>query len=88
MPSEDTISPSYYGVIKAFGWRRVSIIEQNENLFSVVSYKDFQIECDYIYRKVVNGKQFSIPELKKIKICNETKISHIISKLYMFSESE
>ena len=37
LPSEDTISPSYYSVIKAFGWKKVSIIEQNENLFTVVS---------------------------------------------------
>lgn len=33
------ISGGYFGVIQYFGWKKVSIITQNENLWSVVSIR-------------------------------------------------
>ena len=36
--TEANLAIGFFGVIKQFGWRRVAFIEQNENLFTVVSY--------------------------------------------------
>lgn len=37
LSTEETLAFAYYGVIKEFGWKRVALIVQNENLFTVVS---------------------------------------------------
>lgn len=34
--SDDTLALAYYGVISEYGWRYVSFIVQDENLFTVV----------------------------------------------------
>jgi len=31
------LARGFFGIIKQFGWRKVAFIEQNENLFTVVS---------------------------------------------------
>ena len=36
LPTEASIAPAYFGVIQRYGWRRVGLIVQNENLFTVV----------------------------------------------------
>ena len=36
VPTEASIAPAYFGVIRYYGWRRVGLIVQNENLFTVV----------------------------------------------------
>ena len=38
LATEADLAIGFFGVIKQFRWRRVAIIEQNENLFTVVSY--------------------------------------------------
>ena len=37
LATEAELAISFFGVIKHFGWRRVAFIEQDENLFTVVS---------------------------------------------------
>ena len=37
LPNQADIDPAYFGVIRKFQWRRVHLIVQNENLFTVVS---------------------------------------------------
>ena len=39
LSTEETLAFAYYGVIKEFRWRRVALIVQNENLFTVVRPK-------------------------------------------------
>ena len=36
LPSEGFIAPAYFGIIRHYRWRRVGLIVQNENLFTVV----------------------------------------------------
>ena len=36
LSAEDTLVLAYYGIIKEFGWRRVALLVQNEDLFTVV----------------------------------------------------
>ena len=36
LPTSASIAPTYYGVIRHYEWRRVGLIVQNENLFTVV----------------------------------------------------
>ena len=36
VPTEASIAPAYFGVIRQYGWRRVGLIVQKENLFTVV----------------------------------------------------
>ena len=36
VPTEASIAPAYFGVIRQYEWRRVGLIVQNENLFTVV----------------------------------------------------
>ena len=36
LPTEASLAPAYFGVIRQYGWRRVGLIVQNENLFTVV----------------------------------------------------
>ena len=36
LPTEASIAPAYFGVIRYYGWKRVGLIVQNENLFTVV----------------------------------------------------
>ena len=38
LPTAPSIAPAFFGVIQQYGWRRVGLIVQNENLFTVVSY--------------------------------------------------
>ena len=38
LATESDLAIGFFGVIKQFRWRKVAIIEQNENLFTVVSY--------------------------------------------------
>ena len=35
--TDDNLANGYYGIIKTYGWKRVAIIVQNEDLFTVVS---------------------------------------------------
>ena len=37
LASEATLAGGFYGIVREFGWRKVAIITQNENLFTVVS---------------------------------------------------
>ena len=37
LATEADLAGGFFGVIKQFGWRKVAFIEQNENLFTVVS---------------------------------------------------
>ena len=37
LATEAELAIGFFGVIKQFGWRRVAFIEQDENLFTVVS---------------------------------------------------
>ena len=37
LATEAELAIGFFGVIKHFGWRRVAFIEQDENLFTVVS---------------------------------------------------
>ena len=37
LATEADLAIGFFGVIKQFGWRKVAFIEQNENLFTVVS---------------------------------------------------
>ena len=48
--TEDYLAIGFFGVIKQFGWRKVAFIEQDENLFSVVSYLLVEI---YIAQKLI-----------------------------------
>ena len=36
LSTEVSLAPAYFGVIRQYGWRRVGLIVQNENLFTVV----------------------------------------------------
>ena len=36
VPTEASIAPAYFGVIRQYGWKRIGLIVQNENLFTVV----------------------------------------------------
>ena len=36
LPTDVDLAPTYFGVIQQYGWRRVGLIVQNENLFTVV----------------------------------------------------
>ena len=36
LASEAIIAGGFYGIVREFGWRKVAIITQNENLFTVV----------------------------------------------------
>ena len=36
--TETDLAIGFFGIIKQFEWRKVAFIEQNENLFTVVSY--------------------------------------------------
>ena len=36
LPTPASIAPAFLGVIRQYGWRRVGLIVQNENLFTVV----------------------------------------------------
>ena len=36
LPTDAELAPAYFGVIRQYGWRRVGLIVQNENLFTVV----------------------------------------------------
>ena len=35
-PTDAELAPAYFSVIRQYGWRRVGLIVQNENLFTVV----------------------------------------------------
>jgi hypothetical protein len=37
LSTEETLAFAFYGVIKEYEWRRVALLVQNENLFTVVS---------------------------------------------------
>ena len=37
LATEGEIAGGFFAVIKQFGWRKVAFIEQDENLFTVVS---------------------------------------------------
>ena len=37
LATERVLAYGYFGVIREFGWKRVVILEQDENLFTVVS---------------------------------------------------
>ena len=37
LSTEETLAFAYYGAIKEYGWRKLALIVQNENLFTVVS---------------------------------------------------
>ena len=34
--SDVDLAPTYFGVIQYYGWKRIGLIVQNENLFTVV----------------------------------------------------
>jgi len=36
VPTEASIAPAYFGTIRQYGWKKVELIVQNENLFTVV----------------------------------------------------
>ena len=36
LPTEASIAPAYFGVIQQYGWKKVELIVQNENVFTVV----------------------------------------------------
>ena len=36
LPTDAELAPAYFSVIRQYGWRRVGLIVQNENLFTVV----------------------------------------------------
>ena len=36
LPTSASVAPSYFGIIREYGWRRVGLIVQNENVFTVV----------------------------------------------------
>ena len=38
LPTQADIAPAFFGVIQQYGWKRVALIVQNENLFTVVSF--------------------------------------------------
>lgn len=38
LPTDEPMANAYFAVIKQFKWRRVSLIVQDENLFTVVGY--------------------------------------------------
>ena len=38
LATEADLAIGFFGIIKQFEWRKVAFIEQNENLFTVVSY--------------------------------------------------
>ena len=38
LPTAASIAPAFFGVIRQYRWRRVGLIVQNENLFTVVSF--------------------------------------------------
>ena len=37
LPTLSAIAPAYFEIIRQYGWRRVALIVQNENVFTVVS---------------------------------------------------
>ena len=45
--SEAEIAQGFFGIIKEFGWKRVGIITQNENLFTVVRKVKQSYHCIY-----------------------------------------
>ena len=50
LPTAASIAPAFFGVIRHYGWRRVGLIVQNENIFTVVwgSHESSFRECSYI----------------------------------------
>ena len=45
--AEAEIAQGFFGIIKEFGWKRVGIITQNENLFTVVRKVKHLYQCIY-----------------------------------------
>ena len=38
LPSDADLAEGFFAIIRRYGWRHVAIIEQDENIFTVVSY--------------------------------------------------
>jgi len=38
LASTEQLSIAFFGIVKQFQWRKVAIVEQNENVFIVVSF--------------------------------------------------
>ena len=44
LPADDNLAVGFFAIIRRYGWRHVAIIEQDENVFTVVSYDTKEVK--------------------------------------------
>ena len=44
VPPDDNLALGFFAIIRRYGWRHVAIIEQDENVFTLVSYDTKEIK--------------------------------------------
>jgi len=51
LATADQLGPAIFGILKQFQWRKVAIIEQNENVFSLVSCT---LWCEHTFLNIIH----------------------------------
>ena len=44
LPPDDILAVGFFAIISRYGWRHVAIIEQDENIFTVVSNDTWEVK--------------------------------------------
>lgn len=97
LATADQLGPAMFGILKQFQWRKVAIIEQNENVFSLVScmlwwthfpeYNSYGIRSQKV--EVPQGFYGNFSELvNKFETDNNSMWHHILTCVLMDYEKQ